>query len=98
MGLREYVNDLEFCRKFNCSEWGRKFEYSDFARSVELSKMFIGMLLDKESVEYNMVGTTGILAFPVFHLITYGYVKGKKLSDSFSYKHLIGNQNFVLNH
>ncbi|MCK4650205.1 hypothetical protein KAT36_03145 [Candidatus Pacearchaeota archaeon] len=58
MGLRKYINDLEFSKKVNYSPIGRKFENSDFVRSVESMglRKYINDLEFSKKVNYSPIG------------------------------------------
>lgn len=102
MGLREYVNDLNFSKRVNYSGLGRKFENGDFARCVELSinTAKFAWNLDNEWEEGKLKHYGKITALPVSVLafsIVYPITKFRN-HKSASYIKFSNDPDLILNH
>jgi hypothetical protein len=81
MGLRNYINDLEFSKKINYSEKGRKFEHSDFARCGELTARLIKADYQEHGLKKKTGAILSALFFPVSYCVIYKAVQNEKKMD-----------------
>ena len=94
MGLRKYINDLEFSKKINYSPIGRKFENSDFARSVESATKCV-----KSEFQSNKInGCIFTLLYPAGCFSVYSSVKLSKWMNPSYYNYISNSSDLVLNH
>ncbi|MFH1522035.1 MAG: hypothetical protein ABIF18_03680 [archaeon] len=94
MGLRKYINDLEFSKKVNYSSCGRKFENSDLARSVEEATQCV----DNEFRSNKINGCIFTLIYPLGWFGVYSLVKFSKWRNSSFYNDISNSSNLILNH
>ncbi|MCK4650203.1 hypothetical protein KAT36_03135 [Candidatus Pacearchaeota archaeon] len=110
MGLRKYINDLEFSvplgftnmthssRNVNYSNFGKWFENNDFVRSGALTRIVIGDVFQKEDWSYKGVAMGFTLISPIIHLVMYGMVKREKWKKSSLYDDFSDSPDLILNH
>ena len=97
MGLRNYINDLEFSKKINLSERGRRFEDSDFARSTEAYIQAEKECLSGDVVE-KIYGLVGLLS-PYFVVpMMYAVIKISKMKKYPIYETIRNDSALMLNH
>ncbi len=98
MGLRKYINDLEFSKKVNYSSSGRKFENSDLARIVELNGKRIPHALQQKGWKPKALAVYATLISPITCLSIYGIAKIEKWNKSPSYNNFRDDSDLILNH
>ena len=98
MGLRKYINDLGFSKKYNYGSCGRKFENGDFAKSLELSVYSTGDMLYEKNLGFKLLGAISFLAFPVTCMVMYATIRDSKKNDFNFYDWFSNNPNLILNH
>ena len=98
MGLRKYINDLEFSKKVNYSSMGRRFENSDYIKSIKLTKMEIKNIFLERGLQPKIVALCAAAIFPISNLVVYGKVKNDKKKWKASYDKFYNNPNLILNH
>ena len=78
MGLRKYINNLEFSKKINYSRIGKGFENNDLARSTELCGIVMKECIMDKKISQKFLGAGMIPTFPIQALAIYGLMKYQK--------------------
>jgi len=100
VGLRKYINDLEFSRKVNYSSMGKWFENGDFAKSIEFAlKSAKEDIFSKKHSLFNRIDN--VLLIPLFPLVCLGmYLTTKDIKKDIPsfYEYFSNRSDLILNH